>query len=140
MAHARETEEPPGQLGVEQPAGIQPDLHQAGEVLGGGMDDPFGRCDRLPERREIGEAPVGGLEGLRIDQPGARVGATELQEIGPGRVPEALGAFRVDGHRTGTGGERLDAARQCLGGVNQLGESLMGHGKDGHAGVLIDLS
>lgn len=60
QAHARETEEPPGQLGVEQPAGIQPDLHQAGEVLGGGMDDPFGRCDRLLSAEKSARLPSEG--------------------------------------------------------------------------------
>ena len=35
-------EQPPGQFGVEQPAGTQPDLGQAGQVLVGGVQDPLG--------------------------------------------------------------------------------------------------
>ena len=35
-----------GELGVEQSAGLQPDLGQAGQVLGGGMQHPLGSRQR----------------------------------------------------------------------------------------------
>ena len=52
-------EEPSRQLGVEELAGPQADLGQARQVLGGRVQDPLGRADRLVERGEVGAARSG---------------------------------------------------------------------------------
>ena len=48
QADPRVAQQPPGELGVEQRRRDQPDLGEAGEVLGGGVQDPLGALERPP--------------------------------------------------------------------------------------------
>ncbi len=53
-ADALVAEQPPGQLGVEQLAGGEADLRQAGEVLRGGVQDDLGVGQRRVQLRQVG--------------------------------------------------------------------------------------
>ena len=81
-----------GELGVEQLARAQAHLGEAGEVLGGRVQDPLGGTDRLVERGEVGAAD-------RVDQPGAGALAAHLHEVGALAVAVARGALGVDRDR-----------------------------------------
>ena len=94
----RVAEQPPGQLGVEQRGGGEPDLVEAGQVLGGGVQDPLGVLERLLQRGQRGERD-------RVDQPGRRALAAQLDQVGAGGVAVARGPLGVDGHRAGAGAE-----------------------------------
>ena len=47
-------EQPAGQFGVEQPGRTQSELGQAGQILGGGVQDPLGVVDDVGERPKAG--------------------------------------------------------------------------------------
>ena len=99
QADAWVAEQPPGQLGVEERARPEPDVGEAGQVLGGGVQDPLGALERRGQRRQR-------LEGDRVDQPGAGVLAAELDEVGATGVAVAGGPLGVDRDRSGAGRDR----------------------------------
>ncbi len=115
--HPGVAQQPAGELGVEQRHGAQADLGQAGEVLGGGVQDPLHALERLGERGEVGERD-------RVDQRGAGALAAQLDEVGPGGVAVAGGALGVDGDRTGAGGEPLAHLGQGRRGVDDRGQAV----------------
>ncbi|MPM89997.1 hypothetical protein SDC9_137113 [bioreactor metagenome] len=103
QTHLWQSEQACGQFGVEELHRTQPQLHQIGQVLGGRMDDPLLVADQLLQGCQLRDLGLIGLECSRIDQYDARTGTLELQQVGLGRVPEALRAFNIDGDWTMTG-------------------------------------
>ena len=108
-------EQAAGELGVEERGGLQADLAQAGEVLGRGVQDPLGAGEGLLEGGQ-------GLEGDRVDQPGAGALAAQLDEVGAGRVAVARRPLGVDGDRAGGRGERLAGLGEARLGVGDPGQ------------------
>ena len=100
-----------GELGVEELGGGEPLVAQAGEVLGGGVQDPLGVADGLLQRGQ----PV---EGDRVDQVGAGALAAQLDEVGAVGVAVARGALGVDRDRAGAAGDGLADRLQGLGGLH----------------------
>ena len=90
----REPHEAAPELGVEQARRAQTDLCEAGQILGSGMQDPLDIGDDIGDGCEIGT-------GDRVDQPGARALAPDLDEISPLTVSVARCTLCVDGHRSG---------------------------------------
>ena len=103
--------QPAGQLGVEDPAGHEPHLGEAGEVLAGGVQDPLVVLEHGGQLGQVG-APD------RVDEgrPGAT--ATQLDQVGPLGVAVAGRALGVDRHRPGARREAGD----------ELGEGRRGRG------------
>ena len=79
--------------------GRQPDLGQAGQVLGRGVQDPLRALQRLLERSQRGQPD-------RVDEPAAAALAADLDEVGAAGVPVARGALGVDRDRPGALGDR----------------------------------
>jgi len=104
---ARQAQQPTGQLGVEQPVRPQAELREARQVLRGRVQDPLDPGQGLLEDAEV-------LEGLRVDQPGARALALELDQEGALAVAEARGALGVDGDRSRALGQQARAALELL--------------------------
>ena len=95
---ARQTDEPSGELGVEQSRRAQTDLRQAGQILGCRMQNPLDAVDRVGDGQEV-------RAGDGVNQPGARALASDLDEIGPLAIAVAGRSLGVDGHGTGPVGE-----------------------------------
>ena len=110
-------EQPAGQLGVEQRARGEAHLGEAGEVLGGGVQDPLGAGQGLLERGERVEAD-------RVDQEGAGALAPELDQVGAGGVAVARGPLGVDRDRTGRRRERRAGLGQERRGLGEEGQSV----------------
>jgi hypothetical protein len=68
------TQQPAGQLGVEDGTGHHADLRQAGQVLVGGVDDPLRVHDGVAEHGQIAERD-------RVDERRAGPGTTQLDQI-----------------------------------------------------------
>ncbi len=124
------TEQPSGQLGVEQPGGAEADLGQAGEVLGGGVQHPFVGGERRRQASEVGE-------GRRVDEQRARTLASELDQVRALAVAVAARALGVDGDGPGAGPEgsgsltqvfrRGDDRGQTVAGLQQRSDGALGH-------------
>jgi len=126
---ARVAEEPSGELGVEQRVGVQPDLVEAGEVLGRGVQDPLGAGQDLLQRCHRGE-------GDGVDQRGATAVAAQLDEVGPVGVAVARGPLGVDGDRSGALGQAPAHLGQPGLGLGDLGQTV---GQGQQLGLLLGL-
>ena len=100
QADAGQVEQPTGELGVEQRLRPHLDLGKTHQVLGRGVQDPFGAADGVVELAEV-------VEGNGIDQRGAAALAADLHEIGPLGVAIARCTFGVERHRPGAGRDRF---------------------------------
>ncbi|CAO0826031.1 hypothetical protein SMICM17S_03345 [Streptomyces microflavus] len=116
-ADAREAREASGQLGVEERGGSHAYVPQAGEVLGGGVQDPLGAGQGGGQAGEVGAAD-------RVDQCAARAFAAQLHEVGALAVAVAGGALGVDGHRAGARGEGRDHPGEGVVGCHHRGNAL----------------
>ena len=95
----------------------QADLGEAGEVLGGRVQDPLGRTDRLVQRGEVGAADG-------VDQPGAGALATDLHEVGALAVAVARGPLGVDRDRALAGRDGGSGAGQLTLGLDDEGDAV----------------
>ena len=123
-AHPGQPHEASPELGVEQAGRAHADLRQAGQVLGGGMQDPLDIREDGADGGEIGARD-------RVDQPGARTLAPDLDEIGPLPVAVAGCALGVQGHRAGAGGQGRGGTGEVPLGDDHVRDTLRGHGQ-GH--------
>ncbi len=117
QADAGVAEQPAGELGVEERVGVQADLVEAGQVLGGGVQDPLGAAQHLLQRGQ-------GVERDRVDQGGAAAVAAQLEEVGALGVAVAGGALGVDRHRTGALGQPSADLGEGLLGLGDLGQAV----------------
>jgi hypothetical protein len=79
------------------------------------VQHPFLVGDRVLEHREVGQRH-------RVDQPGARAVAPELDQVGALAVAVARRALGVDGDRPGAGAKRLGVLDELGGGLDDRGE------------------
>ena len=98
QADAGQAEQAGREFGVEELLGAQAHLGQAGQILGGGMQDPFGAADGVIDRAQVRQG-----DGIDEKAPGAIT--AQLHEICPLAVTEARGPFGVDRHRSDAGGQ-----------------------------------
>ncbi len=87
--HARIAEQPPGQFGVEEPPRPEPDLGQAGQVLGRRVQHRLGVVQRGVDAGQVGA-------GDGVDEHRARSGPAELDQVGALPVAITRGALGVD--------------------------------------------
>jgi hypothetical protein len=90
QAHAFQTGQPRGQLGIEERSGRQPQFGQARQVLGCRVQHPF---QRIEHRGQSGKV----IQLGRIDEHRAGAFSTELYEVRALPVAIPRGAFGVHG-------------------------------------------
>ncbi len=96
-----EAGEAAGQLGVEQGGGHHAYFAQARQVLGGGVQDPFGAGQGFAQCGQVGAAH-------RVDQRGPGTLTAQLHQVGALAVAVSGGPFGVDGDGAGARGEGRD--------------------------------
>ncbi len=129
--HARIAEQPPGQLGIEEPPRPEANLGQAGQVLGRRVQHRLGIRQRGVDAGQIGA-------GNRVDKHRTRSRAAELDQVGALPVAVTRGALGVDRDGSlapgqpaddlGQRGIRLDDRRQAVARLEQ---------RDYHAGLSV---
>ena len=116
----RQTDEPSSELGVEQSRRMQANLRQARQILGGGVQDPLDIGQGVCDGREIGTRD-------RVEQPGARALAPDLDEICPLAIAVAGRALRVDRRRTGASSKERGRADQSTLVHDHVRDAIRGH-------------
>ena len=126
-AHPGQPGQAGGELGVEEFVRPHAEFGQAGQVLAGGVQDPFDAAQGVVDDAEV-------TEGFGIDQPGAGAFAPDLDQEGALAVAEAGGALRVHARRAVAGGEGRGAAFQSGLGFNDQRHAVAGSVEVDHFG------
>ena len=141
QVHPVEAGQPAGELGVVQRGRPHADLGQAGQVLIGGVQDPFVSREHLGDGPQRGQRVRAMADG--VDEHRAGAGPPDLNQVGPVGVAETRRSLGVHRERSAPTVQelcgRLDLADghgdigNALGGVEQRGG--FGFGAAGRSAV-----
>ena len=98
---AVESGQPAREFGVVQGGRVQAHFGQAGQVLVGGVQDPFVSGQHVGQWRQDVDRAAAVVD--RVDQDRAGPGPTDLDQVGTVGVTETGGPFGVDGEGTVAG-------------------------------------
>ncbi|CAH0327473.1 hypothetical protein SRABI128_06140 [Microbacterium sp. Bi128] len=119
-AHPGQPGKAGGELGVEEFVRPHAEFGQAGQVLAGGVQDPFDAAQSVIDDAEVPER-------FGIDQPGSGAFAPDLDQEGALAVAEPRGALRVHARRAVAGGEGRGAAFESGLGFNDQRHAVAGN-------------
>ena len=138
QSHLGQSQQTPGEFGVEECGGAKAFQCEARDVLDGGMQYPLGAGQCLCQilQSDTGRAVI---KGGGVDEVGPAAVASQLDEVGPRPVPEPVGTFGVDGHGSGAMTQGRDGTCQGLGGVDDWCQGFGGFAENGQSGIRVDV-